>query len=126
MGVFPVRIFFGQGGGEVLQIRTSALFGAKNFRFRNLLCVRTDMRGEGLTQCVHFADKGERGQFFAILCGRLLWTALNIPYSSTPYVKHCHMGHLVLAHLFDNVPQPRDCKETSGVTRGLIQGSKLG
>jgi len=38
-----------------LQMRTSALFGAKLLIFRNLLCVRT--------------DKG--GQFFAILCGCL-------------------------------------------------------
>jgi len=30
-------------------------------------------RGGGLIQCGHFADKG--GQFFAILCGRLLCTA---------------------------------------------------
>jgi len=31
-------------------------------------------QGGGLSQCGHFADK--RGsQFFAILCGRLLWTA---------------------------------------------------
>jgi len=29
----------------------------------------------GLSQCGHFSDKGEEGQFLAILCGRLLWTA---------------------------------------------------
>jgi len=47
-------------------MRTSALFGAKKLRiFRNLWCVRTD-------------KGGERGQVFAILCGRLLWTA---PYA---------------------------------------------
>jgi len=35
-------------------------------------------KGEGkLSQCGHFADKGERGQFFAILCGRLLCMAPN-------------------------------------------------
>jgi len=28
-----------------------------------------------LSQCGHFADKGGGGHFFAILCGRLLWTA---------------------------------------------------
>jgi len=31
----------------------------------------------GGVQCGHFSDKGERGQFFAILWGRLLWTAPN-------------------------------------------------
>jgi len=31
--------------------------------------------GQGrLSQCEHFADKGGEGKFFAILCGRLLWT----------------------------------------------------
>jgi len=29
-----------------------------------------------LSKCGHLADKGG-GQFFAILCGRLLWTAPN-------------------------------------------------
>jgi len=28
----------------------------------------------GFSQCGHFVDKWEEGQFFAILCGRLLWT----------------------------------------------------
>jgi len=32
-------------------------------------------QGGGFSQCGHFADKGSGGQFFAILCGRLLWTA---------------------------------------------------
>jgi len=32
-------------------------------------------KGSGLSQCGHFSDKGGGGQFFAILCGRLLWTA---------------------------------------------------
>jgi len=30
-----------------------------------------------LSQCGHFVDKGE-GVIFAILCGRLLWTAPNL------------------------------------------------
>jgi len=39
----------------VLQMRTSALFGAKRLRiFRNLWRVRTD---RGLSQCGHFSDK---------------------------------------------------------------------
>jgi len=38
--------------------------------------------GRGLSQCGHFSDKGGEGQFFAILCGRLLWTAPNGKYFS--------------------------------------------
>jgi len=32
----------------------------------------------GLSQCGHFAEKGGGDLCFAILCGRLLWTALNV------------------------------------------------
>jgi len=43
-------------------MQTSALFGTKKLRiFRNLLCVRTDKEGGGLSQCEHFVDKGEGG-----------------------------------------------------------------
>jgi len=49
-GGCPVLTFCGQGGKEVLQMRTSALFGTKNINFfRNLWCVRTDK--EGWSQC---------------------------------------------------------------------------
>jgi len=41
-------------------MRTSALFGAKNAGFFKIYGVSARTRG---------------GQFFAILCGRLLWTA---------------------------------------------------
>jgi len=58
-------------------MRTSALFDAKYLRiFRNLWCVRTD---KGVEPVRTFAEKGGGGQFFAILCWRLLWTA---PYAS--------------------------------------------
>jgi len=30
--------------------------------------------GKGLNQCGHFTDKEGGGEFFPILCGRLLWT----------------------------------------------------
>jgi len=44
----------------------------KNWIFRNLWCVRTDGEGgRGLGQC----GEGGWGLFFAILCGRPLWTA---------------------------------------------------
>jgi len=52
-------------GQEVLQTRKSALFGAKNFDFRKLWCIRTD-NGRGLNQCGHFVDKGERVNFSRI------------------------------------------------------------
>jgi len=53
-------------------MRTSALFGAKNFGFFEIYGVSAGTKGEGgLSQCGHFADKRE-GELFAILCGRLL------------------------------------------------------
>jgi len=62
----------------VLQMRTSALFGAKNLDFSKFLLCSHEQEGRGLSQCGYFADKEGGGQFFAILCGRLFWTA---PYS---------------------------------------------
>jgi len=41
--------------------------------FHNLWCVRTDK--EGLSQ---FGERGGVNLFFAILCGRLLWTAAKL------------------------------------------------
>jgi len=52
-------------------MRTSALVGAKNSGFFKIYGVSS--RTRGLSQCGYFSDKG--GQFFANLCGRLLWTA---------------------------------------------------
>jgi len=43
--------------------------------FRNLWCVRTD-KGGWLSADI-FRTRKRRGQFFAILCGRLLWTVPN-------------------------------------------------
>jgi len=54
-------------------MRTSADVGAKNFKFFEIYGMSA--RTRGVVQCGHFSDKGEGGQFFAILCGRLLWTA---------------------------------------------------
>jgi len=72
-GVCLVRTFFGQGGG-VLQMHMSALFGANNFGFFEIYGVsaRTRRRG-GESVRTHFRQKGG-GHFFAILCGRPLWT----------------------------------------------------
>jgi len=58
-----VRTFADKGKGDSSDA-DSTLFG-----------VRTDKERGELNQCEHFADKG--GQFFAILCGRRLYTATN-------------------------------------------------
>jgi len=52
-------------------MRTSALFGTKNFRFFEIYSVSARTREEG----VEPERTRGRDQFFAILCGRLLWTA---------------------------------------------------
>jgi len=59
--------FFGYGRPHLLV--------QKNFGFIEIYGVPTRARGRRLSQFGHFADKGEWGQFFAILCGRLLWSA---------------------------------------------------
>jgi len=59
----------------VLQMRISTLFGAKNVGFFEIYGVRT-YKGEGVCADI-FRTRG-RGRFFAILCGRLLWTAPDI------------------------------------------------
>jgi len=50
-------------------MRTSALFGAKIIEVFEIYDVSA-------SQCGHFSNKGE-GEFFATLCGSLLWTAPN-------------------------------------------------
>jgi len=55
-------------------MRTSALFDAKIIGFFEIYGLSLQTRGRRLSQCRNFADKGERDQFFAILCGRPLWT----------------------------------------------------
>jgi len=56
---------------SVADVRT--FWCKKNRTFRNLWCVRTDKR----TRRVEPMQTWGGGQFFAILCGRLLWTAPN-------------------------------------------------
>jgi len=62
-GVCPVRTFFGQGGREFLQMRTSALFGAKNSRFLEIYGVSARIGRRVGVRCGHFTDKGERVNF---------------------------------------------------------------
>jgi len=45
-------------------MRASALFCAKNTGFFKIYGVSTRTRGEGLSQCGHFADKGRGGSIF--------------------------------------------------------------
>jgi len=54
-------------------MRTSAHFDAKKLQIFRIYGVSARTRVEGLSQCGHFA----KGPFFAILCGRLLWTTPN-------------------------------------------------
>jgi len=76
----PVRLFsaniFQRRGKRVLQMRTSALFGAKKLRiFRNSWCGRTDRVRGRIKPIRHFLDKEVNFSRFSI--GRILWTALN-------------------------------------------------
>jgi len=66
----PESTLIGKPGEACLQMRTSALFGTKNFRLFEIYGVsaRTLKRGGGLSQCENFADEG--GQVFVILCKR--------------------------------------------------------
>jgi len=71
-------------GEGFIQMRTSALFGAKNIGFFEIYGVSARTRKEGVEPVRTFFGKGEGGQFFAILCVRLLWTTL---YSKEMKVK---------------------------------------
>jgi len=82
-----IRDVRSQGGGEFVQCGYFAdkggssdadvcTFWHKKLRiFLNLWCIRTD---KGVEPVRTFCGQG--GQFFAILCGRLLWTASNALY----------------------------------------------
>jgi len=65
-------------------MRTSAFFGAKTFGFFEVYGVSARTRGVGPVR--GFCGQGGRGQFFTILCGRLLWTA---PYKAVTKLKIC-------------------------------------
>jgi len=65
-----VWTFFGQRGWDI-RMRTSALFGAKNFGFFEIYGVSAQTKGEGVEPV---RTRG-RGSILTILCGRLLRTA---------------------------------------------------
>jgi len=66
------------GGGGVLQMRTSALFGAKNFGCFEIYGV--SVGGGGLRQCGHFSDK-VRGSIFRDFV-RTSFMAVSYHYSN--------------------------------------------
>jgi len=57
-------------------MRTSSHFVAKNFEFFEIYSVSTQTRR--IEPVRHFADR-VGGQFFAIMCGCLLWTMAPNP-----------------------------------------------
>jgi len=73
----------GLSGADILQtrwggrffLRTSTLFGAKKFGFYFKFMVSARTRGGGVESVHTFCGQVGGGQFFVILCGRILWTA---------------------------------------------------
>jgi len=63
---------FSDKGEGVLQMRTSAIFDAKNVGFFEIDGVSAWTRERGVEPVGTFCGQGEGGQFFAILCKRLL------------------------------------------------------
>jgi len=62
---------------------TSAFFGVKNLKFFKIYDVSTWTSGRGLSQGGHGG-----GQFFEILCGRILCTAPNVLYNQMVTCRH--------------------------------------
>jgi len=50
-------------------------FGAKHIEFFEIYGVSARRREDRSSHCGHFVNKEGGGLFFAILCGRRLWTA---------------------------------------------------
>jgi len=69
-------------------MRTSTLFGAKNFGFFEIYGVSAWTRGEGVKPVRTFTDKGGGGQFLVILGRCLLWTTLCYLFTD---VKHFYV-----------------------------------
>jgi len=74
-----VRTFFGQDG--FFRCGRPHFLVQKHWIFRNLLFVRTDKGGWGLSQY----EQGGRGQFFAILCGSGFERPLSITLQSKTF-----------------------------------------
>jgi len=64
-------------------MQTSALLVQKTSNFLKFMVCPHEQWVEGVEQVRSFFRQGKGGQFFVILCGRLLWTAPN-GYSQIP------------------------------------------
>jgi len=74
-------------GEGILQVRMSALFGAKNFGFFEIYGVSERIKGREVEPVWTFYGQGERGsQFFTILCRRLFCTN---PYLTVGVAVRC-------------------------------------
>jgi len=81
-------------------------FWYKNHRiFRNSCCVRTDKWGWASAV---ICGQGGGGQFFAILCGRLLWT--------TPLTGQCDLSITAISQTGDQLKKRTGQKKSSTVT----------
>jgi len=72
-----MRTFCEQGGKMVLQMRTSALFVAKNTGFFEIYGVPARARGELSPSGQGGGGTGDGVNLVAILCARPLWIAPN-------------------------------------------------
>jgi len=104
-------------------MRTSAFFGAKDFGFFEIYGVSARTGGR-LNQCGHFVNKNGGGQFFAILCGHLLWTVPKAYYAVTKPIKNIsnsldlNMSRRDMFRFrssFVKVPRPGDSEVTFAV-----------
>jgi len=59
-------------------LRTGGSSDARNFGFFEIYGVPARTREEGVKPVRTFCKQEGGGHFFAILCGRLLWTAPNV------------------------------------------------
>jgi len=72
-------------------MRTSALFGAKNIGFFEIFYVSAQTRWEGGRASADILRTSGKGQFYAILCGCLLWTAPKHPITTENFgYNHIH------------------------------------
>jgi len=82
----------GEGGSSDADVRTFRRI--KHRIFRNFWCVRTDK--EGWASADTLRTRGMGGQFFAILCGRHLWTAPNLKKDSQGRLFNVLFFHIYL------------------------------
>jgi len=69
-----VRTFSDKGKGETFRCRRPHIFGEKKIGFFEIYGVSAQTRGVESVR-TFFGQEESIGQFFEILCGRILWTA---------------------------------------------------